>query len=312
MQSHILIYKKIECKSILILICIRLTIEYSNSNRMTETDQTRRNKRPNLTISIVGISRMDDDCEYEREHGEEKQEDQCEPESPTTAMRKAAHKKFQLDAAASARCNRRRAKTNTIYLPGTHPKFPAHVKQLMANIKNPACGDVHNWQAAILVSALQTLRIRLVVDPAINLAQLRMLCVQTSVEEANAYATYSVKVDSGASVDKKFDLLEKYNFVKQSRVDLEIEIQRCQQVPRTQATAKPTPTQHASIALGSRNMLRNILSGDTLHRRFVSMPALAARVSADIERFLTWPDNRLERIALVAHLIEINHVKSTK
>lgn len=288
---------------------IRLTYRsYSNSNtnRMTETDQTRRNKRPNLTISIVGISRMDD-CEYEREHGEEKQEEQCEPESPTTAKNKAAHKKFQLDAAASARYNRRRVKTaNTVYLPGTHPKFPAHVKQLMANIKNSACGDVSIWQAAILVSALQTLRIRLVVDSAMNLAQLRALCVQTSLEEAMAYAVYSTKVDSGAPVDEKFDFLEKYNFVKQSRVDLEIEIQRCQQIPRTQATAKPTPTQHTSIALGSRNMLRNILSDDTLHRKFVSMPALAARVSADIERFLTWPDNRLERIALVAHLIAIN------
>ena len=64
---------------------------------MTETDQTRRNKRSNLTISIVGISRMDD-CEYEREHGEEKQEEQCEPESPTSAKNKTTHKKFQLDA----------------------------------------------------------------------------------------------------------------------------------------------------------------------------------------------------------------------
>ena len=260
----------------------------------------------------VGISRLVDDCEYEREHGRV----ECgEPESPTAAMHRVAHKKFQSEAEEIARINRRHRKiANNIYLPGTHPKFPAHARQLMENLKNYQehaeqfrqtgnIGDVSNWQAEILLSGLRALRIRIVVNPAMNLAQLRALCLQTSIEEANAYAAYGTKVESNAPVEERVDLLEKYNFIKQTRADLEAEFRRCDQLPRTLTAIKPTPTQHAYIAPGYRNMLRNVLSNDTLHRKFISMPALAARVSLEVERFLTWPENRLQRVALVSEII---------
>lgn len=268
---------------------------------MTETEQTAcSNKRPNLTISIVGISRMDD-CEYEREHGSRVE---CgEPESPTTVMHRVAYKKFQAEAAESAIFNRRRRKiANNIYLPGTHPKFPAHARELMENLKK-IHGDISVWQAEILLSGLRALRIRIVVNPAMNLAQLRALYLQTSIEEANAYAEYSTKIETNAPVEERIEFLEKYNFIKQTRADLDVELRRCEQVPRTLTAIKPTPTQHAYIAPGYRDMLRNVLSNDTLHRKFVSMPALAARVSVEVERFLTWPENRLARVALVSEII---------
>jgi len=264
---------------------------------------------------LGGIPRMTDDND-----GAESQSIQVDsPKTVECIARAKWYSKFKSDAANSAKFIGRRSKqtTHTSYMPATNPKFSQHVRTMTMSITTPsssadeqvpaaasaAAVDINAVQATVLVRGLQSMRIRLIVDPVpMTIVELRALCAKTSRIEALAYMTY---VDDGEDDDT---LLAEYNFVKQTRIDLEIEIQRCQRHPPARNAANaanaanPTPTPHARIAPFHRTMLRNVLSPDTLKRAFVSVPALTVAVGNDIERFLTWECHAPDRIAVVGQI----------
>ena len=307
---------------------------------------------------LGGIPRMADDIQVDS------------PKTVECIARAKWYSKFKSDAAASAKFIGRRSKqtTHTSYMPATNPKFSQHVRTMTMSIvpssaaaEAPAAAaaaaavDINAVQATILVRGMQSMRIRLLIDPVPKtIVELRELCAETSRIEALAYTTYvdhanrhkvggfgggglgggcDVNVNGaityptyptyptqsysvyelpppnllrtphstnpldGACDDDTF--LAEYNFVKQTRVDLEIEIQRCQRQSFARNAVNPTPTPHARIAPFHRNMLRNVLSPDTLKRTFVSVPALTVAVGKDIERFLTWESHGPDRLAVV-------------
>lgn len=266
---------------------------------------------------------------------------------------------FKSDAAASAKFIGRRSKrtTHTFYMPSTNPKFSQHVRTMTTNIIPSSADeqvsaadavDINAVQATILVRGLQSLRIRLLIDPnPMTMVELRALCAETSRNEALAYTRYNDHVNrnkvvggfgggelgcggeangaphpypvyelppppptphhllqtnpaDGAGDDDTF--LADYNFVKQTRVDLENEIRRCQTHSFARNAVIPTLMPHARIAPFYRNILRNVLSPDTLKRTFVSVPALTVAVGNDIERFLTWAIYGPDRIAVVGQI----------
>ena len=254
-----------------------------------------------------GISRMDDDAGVI----------ECPPSPKTTERsnrRAAAYAKFQSDAAAAAKFLGQRCKysTNVVYLPATNPSFPEYVRERIratAELTSAAAAspydDVTLEQVPILVEALQSLRIRLNIDPVtMTIDELRALCAETSRAEAVAYADMS----SSASMDPHPEtdpllISYSYAFVKRTRLDLEAEIQRCQKRSFNLAAAAPTPTPHARIGCSVHHRFpwfSNIVSSDTLNRKFISVNALILAVSADIQKFLTCPRRGPDRVAVTA------------
>lgn len=194
---------------------------------------------------------------------------------------------------------RRAAKSTTVYLPGTHPTFEVAVSAMMsAAVENENDGDkikISKWNANILATAIRKLRIGIVVDTrGITTSELEDMCVEKIAEEAFAFATYEI-----ATGQAKFVALDVYNFVKQSRIDIETEIQRCKK-------DKTEPTPHATMSELSLNRLRNIFPHMTIHHKFMSVGALLKAINCGIMQFLTWPERELDRIAVVEEILNSN------
>jgi hypothetical protein len=233
---------------------------------------------------------------------------ECPPSPKTTERsnrRAAAYARFQSDAAAAAKSIGQRCKysTNVVYLPATNPSFPEYVRQRIQATSAAAAApydDVTLEQIPILVEALQSLRIRLNIDPAaMTIDELHALCAETSRAEAVAYADMRSSASMHPHPETDPLLISySYDFVKRTRLDLEAEIQRCQR----QSAAAPTPTPHARIAASIHHRLPwfiIVVSSDTLNRKFISVNALILAVSADIQKFLTCPRRGPDRVAVV-------------
>jgi len=376
MQHAILSIKKLKYNLNTYIVCSDSTNEPTKNTMQTMQPMTPRTIDPVSGLSICGgILRMTDDVEGQSiQFGQSIQSGQSiqtiRVDSPKTVeciARAKWYSKFQSDAAASAKFIGRRSKqtTHTSYMPSTNPKFSQHVRTMdaiqkvaladLAVIESstlstlPPAGaagaaDIDIHQAAIVVCALKSMRIRLLVDPIpMTVDELRAFCAEVSCKEALSYAAYAKYANrnttagglgggcdvhgvityggppppavaasayayassDGADIDAMAHgeaLLAEYNFVKQTRVDLEVEIQRCQRRSFAKNAVCQTPTPHARIAPLHRNMLRNILSPDTLKRAFISVPALTAAVGNDIERFLTWQSHGPDRLAVVRRM----------
>jgi hypothetical protein len=229
--------------------------------------------------------------------------------SPRTAERRSRRAamlaKFQSDAAAAAKlnCHQHRYSTNVSYIPATNPANPifsqqvqtllkaAEVTEKLATMADAKPNDVLPKDVPSLVLALQSLRIQLIVDPALSFEELTAFCAETSRNEALAAANPANSVE--------------FARLQQLRRDLENEVYRCKPKQTFRMTcesaAKPTP--HVRIALGTHRghsvFLGNILTSATMHRTFVSITALAATVSADIAQFLTSPSRNQDRLTVL-------------
>ena len=263
------------------------------------TNQSPMTPRPFDPVSGMslcgGISRMDDvdpDCPS--------------PRTTERRRRRAAElARFQSDAAAAAKlnCHRHRYSTNVSYIPATNPSNPifsqqvqtlvkaAEVTEKLATMADAKLNDVLPKDVPNIVLALRSLRIQLIVDPALSVEELTAFCAETSRNEALAAANPANSVE--------------FARLQQLRKDLESEIYRCK--PKlmfraiSESTAKPTP--HVRIALGKHHgqstLLDNILTSSTIHRTFVSINALACTVSADIAQFLTSPSRGQDRLTVL-------------
>ena len=189
----------------------------------------------------------------------------------------------------------RSAKTTTVYLPGTHPAFENHVKHMMKEIVFDIPDEIENirWRARLIANELRTLRIMIDVDTRITMGKLESMYCEKIAEEASAFATYEI-----ATGEDKFVALDVYNFVKQLRVDLENEIQRCSINDKTE------PTPHVTISESSRNILSIILPCNTLYRKFMSVGALTKVVNNGIMQFLTWSDREVDRFVFVKEILK--------
>lgn len=265
--------------------------------------------------------------------------DDNDPEcpSPRTAERRrrraAALAKFQSDAAAAAKlnCHRHRYSTNVSYIPATNPANTlfSHQVQMLINAAEARAKQIERRSAAAaaaaaaaavttdvamtadvdvavaepndilpkdvpsILLALQTLRIRLIIDPALSVQELTAFCAETSRNEALAATNPANSAE--------------FARLKQLRVDLEAEVDRCTPKPKlmfranSETAAKPTP--HVRIASGDHcghsAFLGNILTSANMRRTFVSITALIAAVNADIGQFLTSPTRSQDRIAVL-------------
>lgn len=64
---------------------------------------------------------------------------------------------------------------------------------------------------------------------------------------------------------------------------LDMEVYRCRALPAWSMKQQETPTQHARIDPAQTEQLKDLLKPETLRRRFISMPALIAKIQADVQ-----------------------------
>ena len=83
--------------------------------------------------------------------------------------------------------------------------------------------------------------------------------------------------------------------------ELAKEIRRCSFPPRNSDTL-PTPTQHAWISPSWRKRLTNILSPETLTRKFISLNVLVKKISDEMTKFLETPERRTDRLTIVSQI----------
>ena len=226
--------------------------------------------------------------------------------SPTTIERRKRRAiqqaKFESDAAAAAKIigQRHQLSTNVFYTPSTI--FPANVlNQLQVSAAAAAATntadiihtDIVPEQIQLLLGCMGSLCMQLTLEPALSMSALRDLYAAESRAESIAYAEAYPSTASTSNPDH----VARHKFISRTRISLEAEIKRCQ----WSSGQKPTP--HASIASDPdwrrQLILANILSADTLQRKFVSILALAAAVSADIQQFLASPTRGLDRLAVL-------------
>ena len=225
--------------------------------------------------------------------------------SPRTAERRRRRAeelaKFQSDAAAAAKlnCHRHRYSTNVSYIPATNPSNPifsellkaAEVTEKLATMADAKPNDILPKDVPSIILALQSLRIQLIVDPALSFDELIAFCAETSRNEALAAANPANSVE--------------FACLQQLRKDLESEIYRCKpkMVFRANCESSAKPTPHVRIALGKHHgqsiLLGNILTSGTMHRSFVSINAFACTVSADIAQFITSPSRGQDRLTVL-------------
>ena len=289
-----------------------MKLAVNQSQSQSQSPMTPRPFDPVSGLSLSGgIPRMDDN------------DPDCCPDcpSPITAERRtrraAAHAKFKSDAAAAAKFNRHRYQysNNVSYLPATNPAntlFSQQVQMLCKAVEAAEAkqfelqstvvavdgadatvkqNDVLSKDVPIIVQVLQSLRIQLIIDPALSVEELTELCTETSRSEALAAANPANSVE--------------FARLQQLRKDLETEVYRCRVKSSFGRRFDPSakPTSHAHIASehhsGHSAFLGNILTSDTMHRTFVSVTALAVAVSADIGQFLASPTRCQDRIAVI-------------
>ena len=78
----------------------------------------------------------------------------------------------------------------------------------------------------------------------------------------------------------------------------------------TQCTIKKRqPTQHVQVHSSSAFFFQNILSPETIRRKFISFNAIIKSVALDIEKFLTYPEMRNDRKLVVQQIIDSIPIK---
>lgn len=256
-----------------------------------------------------GISRMSND-DYETEYGTPRPKgDMRPPSDPLIAMGGEPFGPWtftQAAAAAAAEFKRKFfATSRTEYRMGNKHVMKAF-DDLEATIQRQG-GTLDPSDVRMLKQAICRFRVRITVHDSTSLKGLEEMqrrcaaelvqqtaLVQDMVSSPPAFAEFAT-IDAIAEFiqrnrDKKTDLAH-WN------TTLSTEIRRL-----TYERGDRVPSQHVQIARSSGITLQNILSPETIRRRFISLNALTKAIRADIEVFLTSEARGKDRATVVEQI----------
>jgi hypothetical protein len=174
----------------------------------------------------------------------------------------------------------------------------------------------------LLKQAIGNFRVRLDVHDSKTLAELKQLRAETQIqEEAAALETSNafLEKNDGGDDTKYLYMKEIYRDLKNWREVLSNEIFTLEPKPKfnysniggglfkhVTAAADPpgVPSQHAQIAHTSGIALRNILTPETIRRKFISLKALTQKISEEVAAFLTEEHRTDDRAEVVKQIKE--------
>lgn len=274
---------------------------------------------------IGGIGRMSDE-DYETEF-----------KTDTTATATAAAEDkmrwaFSQAAKQHAAENKKRltSKTRSVYRMAANTRVNRAFQELDAKLQKqrqiqedtPAEMPMSESDFQLLKQAIENFEVRLIVHDSTTLSELKEQRTQTTNEMADIASTINTiasvaavaaaaSAASGDSIAKYVELIVSY---KQKESDLKdwisalaTEIRRIEPSSagygyRESPPAPAVPSQHVQIANSSGKTLRNILSRETIQRKFISLHTLTQAIRKELLEFLTDECRRKDRAEVVQQI----------
>lgn len=278
---------------------------------------------------IGGIGRMSDE-DYETEF-------KTDTDTTATATATAEDKMrwaFSQAAKQHAAENKKRltSKTRSVYRMAANTRVNRAFQELDAKLQKqrqiqedtPAEMPMSESDFQLLKQAIENFEVRLIVHDSTTLSELKEQRTQTTNEMADiastintiasvaavAAAASAASAASGDSIAKYVELIVSY---KQKESDLKdwisalaTEIRRIEPSSgcgyRESPPAPAVPSQHVQIANSSGKTLRNILSRETIQRKFISLHTLTQAIRKELLEFLTDECRRKDRAEVVQQI----------
>ena len=171
--------------------------------------------------------------------------------------------------------------------------------------------DIPDEDVSILIKALRSCRFLVDVTSSISPTVLKTV----SVDAIRAHESARLELDNAmipyraglVSEETYQELIFKHKMAGYWKDEIAAEMRRVNGmgmgmgmgpgISRNGNSEPQWPTQHARLSASSRTLLRNVLSKETLHRTFVSLASLSAKVSKEVADFLKMknrdPDRKL-------------------
>lgn len=297
--------------------------------------QIQRTYQTKQHIETMAIVRMTDDSEYDREFGtprprcpeggEDAATDAADAaaaidaaQTTTTALlllKEEARKsiaefriKFTQAANASAAAIKRRRSphSRTFYNIAASP----HVKRAIDNLETEndkipeESRRLPKADIGLLARAIQNCRLRLIVHDSQSRDELKQQYAQAQKDETEAEEVMSSTTTT--DVDGYLRAKDRHQDLKLWRMDISNELTRTEPKYNRQTGTldKPSvPSQHAQIPAVAV-VLRNILSPETIRRRFISLDTLTKQIGKDVAAFLSDESRHYDRIEVIHQIKE--------
>lgn len=292
---------------------------------MVQIQRTRQHR----TMAIV---RMTDDSEYDREFGTPRPRTHPHPHGGAgedAAAAAAAHQEallllqeetrksvadflFTQAAYASAAANKRRRypHSRTFY----NIAVSRHVKCALDNLEkeNDKIPDesrrIPKADIELLKRAIQNFRLKLIVHDSQTRDELKEQFAKAKQSETEAEEEkHKAMTSSITDVDGYLKAKDKHEDAKLWRMDISNELTRTEPKYNKQTgalDAPGVPSQHAQIPEAAGVLLRNILSPETIRRRFISLEILTRQIRNDVAAFLSDPIRHKDRNEVIQQIKE--------
>jgi hypothetical protein len=246
-----------------------------------------------------GISRMSDN-EYDAEYntGGTPRPGTSSSSSSSSAMMRWTFSQAAKQYAAENKL-RLRAKTRTEYRMGANSRVNRALQDLDTKLQQQSQPAMTESDFQLLKQAIENFQVRIIVHDSTTLDELKEQRSQSTNEMAAMAAAASIAEHADFVQSYK----EKESDLKEWHSTLSAEIRRIEPygfISRMSPTV--VPSQHVKIAHTSGNTLRNILSPETIRRRFISLNTLTQTIRRELLEFLTDESRGKDRAEVVQQI----------
>lgn len=158
----------------------------------------------------------------------------------------------------------------------------------------------------LLKRAIQNFRLRLIVHDSQTRDELKEQFAQAKQDEMEAEKEKQMSMSSTATdVDGYLKAKDKYEDAKFWRMDISNELTRTEPKFNRQTgtiDAPGVPSQHAQIPEAAGILLRNILSPETIRRRFISLEKLTVQIRNEVAAFLSDVNRHKDRLEVIQQI----------
>jgi hypothetical protein len=160
----------------------------------------------------------------------------------------------------------------------------------------------------LLKTAIQNFRLRLIVHDSVTRDELKEQFAQVKQDETAAEEEkHKAMTSSTTDVDGYLKAKDKHEDAKFWRMDLSNELTRTEPKFNRQTgalDAPGVPSQHAQIPEAAGILLRNILSPETIRRKFISLEKLTVQIRNEVAAFLSEPNRHKDRLEVIQQIKE--------
>ena len=239
-------------------------------------------------MASTAIVRMTDDNQFEREFGTPRPGGQKEEIKSFLSMEEFRSRFTQAANATAAAIKRRRSpKSRTYY----NISLSVQVKRALENLEKEndkipvESRRIPKADIELLTRAIQKCRLRLIVHDIQSRDDLKQQYTQTQKDEAEAEEEMKKALSSSTTdVDGYLRAKDRHQDAKLWRMDISNELTRTEPKYNKQTGVLDNaivPSQHAQIPEAAGVQLRNILSPETIRRRFISLNTLTKQIGKD-------------------------------